>query len=358
MRNKGFFWFISITLIAVCLYQLSFTWVASNVEGAAEIKANQKVKALRLEADKNNGIAFLNNDTINFNDSDGAELAKATYLNEILREKGEKEVYPVFGSTFSQVKRRSLAFGLDLVGGMSVTLEISLPDLIKNYAKNPRDLKFRKPFEAAIKENDKDFLDAFIANYKKMNKGLPLHYVFRGEGIGIRSTDAQVEEYFRKLIASSMDGVEQIMSRRINQFGVAQPNIQKDGANNRLYIELPGVLDENTVAQKLQSTANLEFFETYSPSQLKSEIDKANSISLKTEVEASVDSTATDSLTFESITSDKSISGKGLVDLITPVGDYAIGAVSFNDKAAVEAILRRNDVMEAFPPTLKFMWGC
>ena len=357
MRNKGFFWFISVTLIVVCLYQLSFTWVASNVEGAAEIKANQKVKALRLEANKNNGIAFLNNDTINFNNSDGAELAKATYLNEILREKGEKEVYPVFGSTFSQVKRRSLAFGLDLVGGMSVTLEISLPDLIKNYAKNPRDLKFRKPFEAAIKENDKDFLDAFIANYKKMNKGLPLHYVFRGEGIGIRSTDAQVEDYFRKLIASSMDGVEQIMSRRINQFGVAQPNIQKDGANNRLYIELPGVLDENTVAQKLQSTANLEFFETYSPSQLKSEIEKANSISLKTEVEASVDSTATDSLTFESITSDKSVSGKGLVDLITPVGDYAIGAVSFNDKAAVESILRRNDVMDAFPPTLKFMWG-
>ncbi len=123
MRNKGFFWFISITLIAVCLYQLSFTWVASNIEADAEKKANQKVKALRLEAQKNNGIAYLSNNTkIDFNQSDAGDLAKAAFLNEILREKADKEVYPVFGSTFSQVKKRSLAFGLDLVGGMSVTL--------------------------------------------------------------------------------------------------------------------------------------------------------------------------------------------------------------------------------------------
>ena len=120
MRNKGFYWFISVALIVVCLFQLSYTWVASSVEGAAELKANQKVKALRLTAD-DNGIAFINNDSIDFN-SDGADLAKAAYLNNILREKGDTAVYPVFGNTFSQVKNRSLAFGLDLVGGMSVTL--------------------------------------------------------------------------------------------------------------------------------------------------------------------------------------------------------------------------------------------
>ena len=78
MRNKGFYWFISVSLIVVCLFQLSYTWVASSVEGAAELKANQKVKALRLTADKN-GIAYINNDTIDFN-SDGAELAKAAYI--------------------------------------------------------------------------------------------------------------------------------------------------------------------------------------------------------------------------------------------------------------------------------------
>ena len=358
MRNKGFFWFISILLFTVCLYQLSFTWVASNVEAAAEKKANQKVKALRKEAMKNDGIAYLSNNTkVDFNETDGADLAKAAFLNEILREKGEKPVYPIFGSTFSQVKKRSLAFGLDLVGGMSVTLEISLPDLIKSYAKNPRDLKFRLPYDAALKQNKKNFLDAFIVEYKRINKGLALNYVFKGEGIGINSSDAEVEAYFRKLISSSMDGVEQIMSRRINQFGVAQPNIQKDGANNRLYIELPGVQDENTVAQKLQSTANLEFFETFAPSELKLELEKANTLSKNDEVEVSQDTTINDSTKTESLASLNDKGKKGLVDLIVPVGDYAIGAVTINDKAKVESILRRSDVMSAFSPNLRFMWG-
>ena len=358
MRNKGFFWFISILLFTVCLYQLSFTWVASNVEAAAEKKANQKVKALRKEAMKNDGIAYLSNNTkVDFNESDGADLAKAAFLNEILREKGEKPVYPIFGSTFSQVKKRSLAFGLDLVGGMSVTLEISLPDLIKSYAKNPRDLKFRLPYDAALKQNKKNFLDAFIVEYNRINKGLALNYVFKGEGIGINSSDAEVEAYFRKLISSSMDGVEQIMSRRINQFGVAQPNIQKDGANNRLYIELPGVQDENTVAQKLQSTANLEFFETFAPSELKLELEKANTLSKNDEVEVSQDTTINDSTKTESLASLNDKGKKGLVDLIVPVGDYAIGAVTINDKAKVESILRRSDVMSAFSPNLRFMWG-
>jgi SecD/SecF fusion protein len=362
MRNKGFYWFISVALIVVCLFQLSYTWVASSVEGAAELKANQKVKALRLTA--KNGIAFINNDSIDFN-SDGADLAKAAYLNEILREKGDTAVYPVFGNTFSQVKNRSLAFGLDLVGGMSVTLEISLPDLIKSYANFPRSLAFREPFEAAEAlmnkgDFDGDFLDAFIFEYNKERKGddSKISSIFKGEGIGVSSTDAQVEQFFRKLISSSMDNVEEIMIRRINQFGVAQPNIQKDLAKNRLYIELPGVLDENTVAKKLQSTANLEFFETYIPSQLTTEIDIANAISLKTEVEA--DSTTSDPLTLEDIIADKKVGEKGLGDYlnIEKYKGFPNFIVAKKDKASVEAILRRNDVMEAFSAkSLDFKWG-
>ena len=366
MRNKGFYWFISVALIVVCLFQLSYTWVASSVEGAAELKANQKVRALRLTAD-DNGIAFINNDSIDFN-SDGADLAKAAFLNNILREKGDTAVYPVFGNTFSQVKNRSLAFGLDLVGGMSVTLEISLPDLIKSYANYPRGLEFRKLFEAAealINKGDfkGDFLDAFIFEYnkeRKRNGNLKLCTIFKGEGIGVSSTDAQVEQFFRKLISSSMDNVEEIMIRRINQFGVAQPNIQKDVAKNRLYIELPGVLDENTVAKKLQSTANLEFFETYIPSQLKSELDKANAISLKIEVEDGVDSASADTLTLEDIIADKKVGEKGLGDYfnIEKYKDFPNFIIAKKDKAAVEAILRRNDVMEAFSAkSLDFKWG-
>ena len=272
MRLKGFFLLFTLVLTAVCLYQLSFTWVASGVEKKAEKEAILKVQALRKQAKDNNGIAILpNSTTVDFNLPESEELAKAAFVNEILRSKGEKMVYPLIGSTFSEVKKRSLAFGLDLVGGMSVTLEISISDLIKNNAKNPRDLKFIKPFEAAqaiYKKNGGDFLSIFIEQNTKLNKGLKLNYLLKGSEIGIRSSDAEVEKSFRTQIASSMDGVEIIMNRRINQFGVAQPNIQKDPAKNRLYIELPGVQDEYTVAKKLQSTANLEFFETYMPEQI------------------------------------------------------------------------------------------
>ena len=148
---------------------------------------------------------------------------------------------------------------------MSVTMEISTGDLLLSHAQAPNSTEFRKIYNEASRRYDKgegDFLDIFIsvadANKKKLN------LLLKGDGIGFSSSNSEIEKYFRDMLSSSMNGVEQIMYRRINQFGVAQPNIQKDLSSNRLYIELPGVQDENTVAQKLKSTANLEFFETLS----------------------------------------------------------------------------------------------
>ena len=124
MRNKGFFWVLTIILTAVCLYQLSFTWVSSKEENRAEKEAERRVQNLKKEAfqrkDSLRGIGFLpNNKQINFNNPEATDIAKAAFVNEILKEKSEKAVYPIFGNTFSEVKKRSLAFGLDLVGGVS-----------------------------------------------------------------------------------------------------------------------------------------------------------------------------------------------------------------------------------------------
>ncbi len=166
MRLKGFFWFLTILLTVVCVYQLSFTWVASNVEKKAEKEAVLKVNQLKEQVKTTNQPALLPNNTyVDFKSPEDYDLAKAAFINEILRDKGDKPVYPVIGSTFSEVKKRSLAFGLDLVGGMSVTLEISIPDLIKSHAKNPKDLKFMKAHEAAMtayKKTGGDFLSLFI----------------------------------------------------------------------------------------------------------------------------------------------------------------------------------------------------
>jgi len=376
MRLKGFFWFLSILLTAVCVYQLSFTWVASNVENKAAKEADLKVKMLRDEAKNNGGSAILpNGREVNFNDPEAVELAKAAFVNEILREKGEKPVYPVLGSTFAQVKKMSLAFGLDLVGGMSVTVEISYPDLIRGHVKSVTDPKFTKPFNRAVasyNKNGGDFIATFIESYKKANGALPLSYVIKGESIGIKTTDAQVENYLRDLVASSMKGIEDIIGRRINQFGVAQPNIQRDLATNRLYIELPGVQDEETVSRKIRSTANLEFYETYMPEQIQMQwqeaarLSKTNEIvidELALEADTLADTTgvttdtAVDVAATNTQNSMSNASKKSLAEFVVPVGGYAMGYVAANEKAAVDAILRRKDVQAAFPQDLKFMWS-
>jgi SecD/SecF fusion protein len=377
MRLKGFFWFLSILLTAVCVYQLSFTWVASNVESKAAKEADLKVKMLRDEAKATGGIAILpNNTTVDFNNPEAVELARAAFINEILREKGEKPVYPVLGSTFGEVKKMSLAFGLDLVGGMSVTVEISYPDLIKGHVKSITDPKFTKPFDRAVSDynqNGGDFIGTFIAAYKKANGSLPLSYIIKGEGIGIKTSDAQVENYLRELVASSMKGIEDIIGRRINQFGVAQPNIQRDLATNRLFIELPGVQDEETVSRKIRSTANLEFFETYMPEQIQMQWQEASRLSKLNEVslddlalttDTTADTTAVAADTGKIIEDPKPVnetgamaSKKALSELVVPVGGYAIGYVNANDKATVDAILRRKDVKSVFPQDIQFMWS-
>jgi SecD/SecF fusion protein len=376
MRNKGFFWFLTILLTAVCLYQLSFTWVSSSIEEKAEKEADERVAEEKMKAAKNGNIGYLpNNTTVDFTQPEAEELAKAAFINQILKEKAETKVYPVLGSTFSEVKKRSLAFGLDLVGGMSVTMEISIPKLIEGFAQNPRNLAFKKPYEAAYNDYTKkggDFISLFRKYNSEMNNGEKLVRLINTselEGLGYKSTDDDVEDFLRKIAASSMDGVEQIMNRRINQFGVAQPNIQKDPSNNRLYIELPGVQDEATVAEKLQSTANLQFYETYFPSEIAGPWQQATVISRQKETKV-VD---VDTLSIAKADSTDSLKGldkaaakpmntlggnqKGLADYVKSAGNYAMGYVAPEDKSNVDAILDRADVRAAFPEDLIFMWS-
>jgi SecD/SecF fusion protein len=375
MRNKGFLWFITILLTAICLYQLSFTWVSNSVENKADREAMSRVEELKKEAAKTDNKAYLPNGTpVDFNKPEGEELAKAAFINQILRAKSEKSVYPVLGSTFSEVKTRSLAFGLDLVGGMSVTLEISIPELVESFARNPRDLTFKKPYDSAkaiYAKQGGDFVSIFAAQYKKINKGQPIVKslaISDIEELGKNSTDNDVIAFFNERVSSSMDGVEQIMNRRINQFGVAQPNIQKDPANNRLYIELPGVQDEATVASKLQSTANLQFYETYQGNEIApqwktaSDISKSAEISVDELEEAVSDSAANSNDTVNELDaltngSTEKTGSKGLAELVKNSGGYTIGTVAVEDKPAVDKILRRDDVMSAFPEDLRFMWG-
>lgn len=373
MRNKGFFWFLTILLTAICVYQLSFTFVSSGVEKKAEKEALTRVEDLKAQAVNNNMVAYLPNNTeVDFNNAEAEELAKSAFINQILKEKAETAVYPIFGSTFKDVKKRSLAFGLDLVGGMSVTLEVSVPKLLKNYIRNERDLKFRKAFKASKEEYGNkggDFIDIFIKKHNLLNPKTPLVSLFDISDIdelGMKSTDDEVKAFLSDKKASSMDGVEEIMNRRINQFGVAQPNIQKDPIKDRLYIELPGVQDEVTVAEKLQSTANLQFFETYSLQEIGAQWQQAGIVSKTAELaNGEIEDVVSDTTNVASDTTeildlnDLSINEgqKGLVDLMKPAGGFSMGYSAPEDKNAIDVMLKRNDILALFPDDVKFMWS-
>lgn len=372
MRNKGFFWFFTILLTAVCLYQLSFTWVSNSVESKAAKTAKQRISELKKEAEANgtNKVFLDNGDEINFSNPEAEDIALAALTNEILRNKAKKEVYPVLGTSFKDVKNRSLAFGLDLVGGMSVTLEISVPDLVKNYARNEKSAEFKQVFNAAQAEynqNGGDFIGIFISQFKANGKGklVKLFNFSDIDELGIDSSDEDVEKFLRQKEKDSMVGVEEVMSRRINQFGVAQPNIQKDQNNNRLYIELPGVLDDASVSEKLVSTANLEFYEVAMVNEIGQFWEAANVASLadtQEEKEEVADSTTVqDSTSIDDLDLDLDLENLdeetegGLSSYVTNLGNGFF--VKSDDRGKIEELLSQEEVKAEFPEFIELMWG-
>lgn len=274
MRNKGFYWFLTILLLVVSIYQITFSFVGINIEKKAEMQAEERVDALMASTPEGDSTELPNGTWVNFTtDHEAYDLAKSAFINDILKDKNKEKVY--LGNTFSEVKNKSIALGLDLEGGMSVTLEISMPDLVKSKAMNPKDLHFAKPFDLAVEKYNTQggsFVDVFVEIHKELYPDRKLIREFSTDEvvseIGNKATDAAVKSYLKKLSDGALDGVETIMENRINQFGVAQPNITKDVSTNRIYIELPGVKDQATVKQRLQSTANLEFYLAYKSQEL------------------------------------------------------------------------------------------
>lgn len=266
MRNKGFFWFFTIVLAVVCLYQLTFTFVSNGVENDAEAQAKAIVDDMFANQPAGDTMMSLPNGTsVSINNNEARDLAEAAVLNDILKGKNSEEVF--FGNTYNDVKNKSIALGLDLKGGMSVTLELSTPDLVKNYAADVNSESFSTAYSAALVEYNKnggDFVDIFARKHQELSPEVSLIDDFATQEsldvISIKATDEEVVGFLKGLYKDALSGVETIMENRINQFGVAQPNITRDEETNRIYIELPGVKDQTTVRNKLQSTANLEFY--------------------------------------------------------------------------------------------------
>jgi SecD/SecF fusion protein len=272
MQNKGLIWTFIVLLSLACLYQLSFTWVASGVESDAKEMAN------------------------------GDPKAEERYLDSM----SAVEVYPVFGFTYAEAKKNELNLGLDLKGGMNVTLEVSVEDVVKALADNSKDEKFADVIARAKelkRESDEDYVTLFERAWNEKAPSTQMTSIFytleNKDRIDRGATNEEVISFIREEAESAFDRSFEVLRTRVNLFGVAQPNIQKLDASDRILVELPGVKDKDRVRQLLQGTAKLEFWETYENQEVYPVLadvnDKVRSLLLGDEAEATVDSIVGDS---------------------------------------------------------------
>ena len=263
MQNKGAIKFFAIAFALVCLYQLSFTFVASRYEKKAdEYAVNEQAQQMAKElAGGNEVLERYYLDSL-------ARVRKNYFLdsiaNEVVYDIGIKKY------TFKDVKARELNLGLDLKGGMNVVLEVSVADIIKALSGNSDDPTFKKALALAQKEqknSNKDFVTLFGEAFEKVDPNARLAsiflYEFKDKGITTNSTNEEVLKVIRQEAEGAIDRTFQILRTRIDRFGVAQPNIQKLATSGRILIELPGIKDPDRVRKLLQGTAKLEFWETY-----------------------------------------------------------------------------------------------
>jgi len=260
MQSRGAIKFFAILFALVCLFQLSFTFMASRVEADARDYANDEV-------------------TVNLAKelAQGHELLEGYYLDSISRARDEyyrdsmsNQVIYLWKYTYKDCKEREINLGLDLKGGMNVTLEVSIGSIVRGlsgYSQNPTFLQAMELTHEKQKDSQSDFVTLFGESVNEIDPNFSLAsiflYEFRDKGITANSTNDEVLDMIRTETEGAFDRTFNILRTRIDRFGVTQPNVQKIASSNRVLVELPGIKDPERVRKLLQGTANLEFWETY-----------------------------------------------------------------------------------------------
>ncbi|MBN2745114.1 MAG: protein translocase subunit SecDF, partial [Bacteroidales bacterium] len=265
MQNKGAIRLLAILFALVTIYQLSFSYFTQRTqkkarEYASDVRFENQAKAL---ASKYGRAETYYLDSLK-------NAAESYYLdsmsNEVIYNLG------IIDFTYSDCKERELNLGLDLKGGMNVTLEVQVQDVVNAMAGSNRNLpEFQKAVADAIEEqknSQSDFITIFYEVFKRENPTALLRTYFRTQELKDQiKPDASDEDVLKVLHAqaeAAIGNTYDVLSKRIDQFGVAQPRIQRLQTAGRILVELPGVKDPKRVRKILQSTARLEFWETYS----------------------------------------------------------------------------------------------
>jgi len=365
MQLKGLVRFFTFALILICLYQLSFTWFVRTHEKAMDAKAtawvNKLPKAEQVyPSDKDQ--QFLYNDSV--------ADAKKVYYKRLLDSTKETKLF--FGlTTYAAAKEKELMLGLDLQGGMSVTMEVGLDGLIKSLANYSKEPAFNTALANAVSKkanSNADLITLFTTEYKTLNPTGNLAPLFATRSNGklkFDASDATVTTYLQEQSIQAFNNTYRILNTRIDRFGLASPSINPDPAKGIINIELAGISDKERVRSYLQSTANLQFFEVYT---FENKDFQTAILAADKAIELSI-AGIVDSTVVAKIDTAKTNAAKNpllkIVQFTQPYqaknGQYVfpaeIGYTLKKDSAVLNAYLALPEVKSKFPSNLVFMYG-
>jgi SecD/SecF fusion protein len=263
MQLKGLVIVSTVALIAISLYQLSFTQLVKNFENKQSSKIDSQIKAANPGASESSLKTLINDRTILVLDSLSSQKIG-------------------MGMTYQKAKSQELSLGLDLQGGMNFTLEVGLEELVRNLSNSPADPALNKAIATASlerKNNKENFINLFAKAYLAQNAGARLAPLFVKSGQQNITFNTSNDDVISKLRAESKGAVKntyEVINKRIDKFGVAQPNISLDENKDIITVELAGAQNPERARQFLVGNAKLEFWETYSNYELGNDISNAD----------------------------------------------------------------------------------
>lgn len=309
MQLRGLVAVFAILLIIYSVWLLSFTWFVNKHESKMASRAQVYMNATYPEAKK-----FAS-------PSDYTDTLKTLYRDRLVKilDSTKEDKITWFGDTYGRAREKELNLGLDLQGGMSVTMEVELTGLLRSLSNNSKDADFLKALDAANKQkanSNSDFITIFYDQYKSIAGTGKLANIFSAgnpETISKNASDATVLEVIRKEAGDAINRTYYIMQKRIDKFGVAQPSLNLEEAKGIITVDLPGVDDKDRVRKFLQTSANLQFWEVYNLGELQNEfqaaitsfsnamkgitpVDSASAAKAKADSTKTIDSTKSDKL--------------------------------------------------------------
>ncbi len=350
MQNKGLVKLFAFLFALVSIYQLSYTFIADKVETEAAAFASKKISGTASE------------------DTDAREVLTANYLDSV----GQNSIFGY--ATYNTAKKNQLNKGLDLKGGINVTLQISVKDILKGLANNSKSPIFTKALadaDAASRDSDDTYVDLFFEAFENIKGDTKLASpdIFANKGlsdvINFQMSDNEVKPIIRTKIDESIVSAFEVLRKRIDGFGVTQPNIQRIGTSGRVLVELPGARDIERAQDLLSSTAQLEFWETYQETNpsfstfYRLANEKLKELVDVKEVKEEQPEQEIDSL-LSSIDDVASIVNPLDILQFAPQGNNAVFRAAIKDTAQVGEYLRMPQIRRLLPNDVqfaKFVWG-